>query len=305
MSNIVGNRFAFKVSVIIATYRRYDSLLRAVKSLINQTYSNIEIVVIDDNADTDWNKRIKTAVDKIQIETKSNIILIQNKVNQGSANTRNIGVRTSTGDYVTFLDDDDVYLPSKIETQLNDMLIENADYSVTDIELFNSEDKLIERRTRAYIINKDSNSLLTYHLKYHITGTDTIMFKRTYFDLIGGFPGIDVGDEFYLMEKAILGNGIFCYSKHCFVKAYIHEGEDNGLSSGIKKIHGENELFDKKKQYFNLLSKQDIKFITMRHYAVISFAYFRSKHYLKFMINALKAFFTSPKSCFELINKHR
>lgn len=45
---------------------------------------------------------------------------------------------------------------------------------------------------------------MKYHLLYHMTGTDTLMFKGEYLRRIGGFPTIDVGDEFYLMEQAIL-----------------------------------------------------------------------------------------------------
>lgn len=290
-----------KVSIIIATYRREESLVVALNSLSSQTYENYEIVLVDDNDDKIWNDKVKRIVDNFKKENENiDINFIINHPNQGSAKARNIGIEAAKGDYITFLDDDDLYLPSKIENQLENMLSQDADYSITDLYLYNEDNKLVDKRIRSYIKKYDKNSLLEYHLMNHMTGTDTLMFKRDYLLNIGMFDNIDIGDEFYLMLKAIDGNGKLCYVPRCDVKAFVHKGE-NGLSSGKNKIDGENQLFEFKKKYFSSLSKKSIRYIKMRHHAVLALAYFKINKKILFFKEAIYSFIISPKCCIKLL----
>lgn len=286
------------VSVIIATYKRDISLKNAIESIMKQTYEDIEIIVVDDNADEKWNYKVKGIIDNIN--KIHPIIYIKNEVNKGSAETRNIGIRKATGEYITFLDDDDIYLPKKIENQLNHMIDTGADYSVTDLELLNENGKRVEKRTRDYIKNNSIDELLKKHLMHHITGTDTMMFKKEYLNSIGGFEAINVGDEFYLMQKAIEAGGKFTYLPICDIKAYVHS-KTEGLSSGDNKINGENLLYEYKKKYFNRLDKKTIRYINMRHYAVLAFAEIRRKEYVKFMKYSIQAGVSSPLGCIKLL----
>lgn len=286
------------VSIVIATYRREKALLNALKSLTKQTYKNIEIIVVDDNADKVWNDKVKKIIEIF--EDIHPIVYIKNETNKGSAETRNIGINTARGEYITFLDDDDIYLPSKVENQVRYMIEEKADFSITDLELLSESGKRIETRTREYIKDTSKESLFKYHLMHHITGTDAMMFKKEYLSKIGGFPGIDVGDEFYLMQRAIEEGGKFTYIPTCDIKAYVHTKTD-GLSSGESKINGENDLYEFKRRYFNILDSRSIKYIKMRHYAVIAFAEARRKNIYKMAINAIKSFLCSPLDFVNLI----
>ncbi len=292
------------VSVIVATYKREQELKQALISLCNQDYKDFEIVLVDDNGQEEWNAKVKDIVDAVQAEYP-NVPLqyIVNSPNQGSAKTRNIGIEKANGEYVTFLDDDDIYLPSKITNQVTFMQENNLDYSITDLDLFNQEEKLVDKRTRSYIKETSTEALRVYHLKYHITGTDTMMFKKEYLDAIGGFAPIDVGDEFYLMQRAIEGAGKFGYLPKCDVKAYIHTGENAGVSSGQGKIDGENALYEYKKRFFDKLSKRDVRYIKMRHNAVLAFANVRMKKYFMFLILGIKSFLCSPIQSVVLILK--
>lgn len=282
------------VSIVVATYRRDESLIRALASLAEQTYKNIQIVLVDDNDEPQWNEKVKQIVDTFRISyPDTSLTLITNHPNQGSAEARNIGIDEAKGDYITFLDDDDLYLPQKIENQIKSMLDSAADYGFTDLCLYNENDKLVDKRVRKYIEKTDMTSLLTYHLMHHMTGTDTFMFRREYLNVIGGFDPIDVGDEFYLMHKAIVAGGKFAYLSACDVKAYVHT-ENSGLSSGIQKIEGENHLFDFKKKYFDQLSLKQIRYIKVRHFAVIAFATLHQRQYGKFLKNVFKAVCISP-----------
>ena len=180
------------------------------------------------------------------------------------------------------------------------MIKENADFSITDLELFSERGTKIEKRTREYIREKTTKALLKYHLMYHMTGTDTMMFKKDYLMSIGGFPHINVGDEFYLMQRAIEQGGKFSYLPVCDIKAYIHT-ETQGLSSGESKINGENALYEMKKQYFKELDRKAIQYIKMRHYAVLGFAELRRKHYISFIRNAVMSMMASPIECIKLL----
>ena len=283
-----------QVSVVVATYRRDTTLKNALESLTRQTYPEMEIILVDDNADAQWGAVVQNIVEDFRrSHPEVKLQYLVNATNQGSAKTRNIGIQAAKGEYITFLDDDDLYLPEKIARQAEYMENGGYDYSITDLLLYNAEDKCIDRRIRSYIRDTAADALKLYHLKYHMTGTDTMMFTKAYLTQIGGFAPIDVGDEYYLMMRAIEAGGRFGYLPGCDVKAYVHTGE-GGLSSGDQKINGENALYEYKKTLFPGLSAKDVRYIKMRHYAVIAYAELRRKNYWKFMRGALQAFLTAP-----------
>lgn len=282
------------VSVIIATYRRDSSLRRAIESVLAQTYSDIELIVIDDNADAEWNERVSEIVRGYGIKG-----YVRNDNNRGSAETRNIGVRAASGEYVTFLDDDDVYLPEKIEKQLGDMLDKDADFSITDLLLYDEREKLVDKRIRTYLTDFSRDALIKSHMMHNLTGTDTIMFKRDYILKVGCFGDIDVGDEFYLMLRAIEGGGRMTYLPRCDVKAYVHE--EGGLSSGDEKEKGENLVYEHKKKYFHLFDKKSIRYIVVRHYMVLTLAAIRKRSFVLAFKYMCKCFFTSPVACISVI----
>ena len=282
-----------KVSIIIATYRRDKTLRNAILSVMQQkSTAEIEVIVVDDNADLEWNKRVREIVEAFSKYEKE-IQLIINEKNLGSANSRNRGIETAGGEYVSFLDDDDVYLENKVERQLVHMIRNNADFSITDLALYSENEVLIEKRNRYYIKSYDKGSLLRYHFMFHMTGTDTLMFKRQYILEIGGFPPIDSGDEFHLMKNAIEAGGKLAYLDACDMKAYVHTG-DGGLSSGAVKIAGENQLYSFKKQYFSRFDKKTQRYISVRHYVVIAFAELRMRKIFAAGGYAIRAFVVSP-----------
>lgn len=117
-----------KVSIIIPTYKRGQFLERAIDSVVRQTYFNIQIIVVDDNGNN--NKfREETEERMLKYENNENIIYIKNPTNIGGSKSRNVGIRESNGDYITFLDDDDVYLPDKVKLQLEYMCKYNLELS--------------------------------------------------------------------------------------------------------------------------------------------------------------------------------
>lgn len=286
------------VSVVLATFHRDATLKRALDSLKNQTFRNFEVVVVDDNNDEKWNSKVSDIIDGFD---EIRIIYIKNEKNEGSAKARNLGIEKASGEYVTFLDDDDEYLPEKIERQYKFMKNGGYDFSVTDLYLYNENGKITERRIRSYIKECDIDSLMRYHFLYHLTGTDTLMFKKEYILSVNGFGPVDVGDEFYLMQRAIEKGGKFGYLNRCDVKAYVHYGT-GGMSSGNGKIEGENALYQYKCKYLSRFDGKSKRYIKMRHYAVLSFAEFRRRNIGSALVNGICAVFFNPLECVKLLS---
>lgn len=104
-----------RVSVVIPTYKRKaSSVLKAVESVQKQTYQNIEIIVVDDNGETQLSHEIFFALKSFE-----DVKYIAHKENKGACWARNTGIKNSTGEYIAFLDDDDTWKEEKIEKQMN------------------------------------------------------------------------------------------------------------------------------------------------------------------------------------------
>lgn len=112
MDDLLPMKFPL-VSVIVPNYNNEAFIAKCFDSLLKQTYSNIEIIFVDD-CSTDQSVKIVKSYQKLH----QKINIIQNPVNMGVSVTRNIGLITATGKYVTTLDSDDEYLPKKIEQEV-------------------------------------------------------------------------------------------------------------------------------------------------------------------------------------------
>jgi GT2 family glycosyltransferase len=124
-----------KVSVIIPTYNRFSFLINAINSVKNQTYPNIEIIVINDGSSqeeyyTDQLKKILPS-NSIWLNLSSNSSYYVGDTGR-AAYTRNIGLKLFTGEYVAFLDDDDIWFPEKIEKQIESMKESGCKMSCTE-----------------------------------------------------------------------------------------------------------------------------------------------------------------------------
>ncbi|MDA3781123.1 MAG: glycosyltransferase [Bacteroidales bacterium] len=105
------------VSVIIPTYSRPTKLKDAIESVLNQTYKQLEIVVVDDNSPNTVGRN-ETA-NLISQFDDPRILYICHDINRGANAARNTGIKESSGEYIAFLDDDDRYVSAKIEEQIN------------------------------------------------------------------------------------------------------------------------------------------------------------------------------------------
>lgn len=111
------------VSIVIPTYKRSVFLRRAIDSALNQTYKEIEIIVVDDNNDGD-NFRKETEEVMKHYESDRRVHYLKHTFNINGSAARNTGIKFSKGKYIALLDDDDYFAPKKIELQVE--MLENT-----------------------------------------------------------------------------------------------------------------------------------------------------------------------------------
>lgn len=241
------------VSIVMPTYKRSVFLERALISLINQTYKNIEIIVVDDNAKylEDRNKTRKV-LDKFKIDSR--IVVIENKINLGGSLSRNEGIRVAKGKYISFLDDDDEYELNKIEKQIRfykEKFENKKGFVYCQAGLYDEKNNKIGC-TKAYI---DGNKEMLYESMYGgISTTPTLFMDKDLLLDVGGFEKLDCGQEWYLVLKILLKNYEGYHMKDELLRYYQHS-EERITTNYEKKYNGEKYLYEIKKEYIKKFSE--------------------------------------------------
>lgn len=290
------------ISVITPTYNRAQYLSQAVDSVIAQTYTDWELLVVDDNKPDSEARRATAEV--MSHYSDSRIHYIQNERNMGGAAARNVGIFQAKGEYIAFLDDDDMYLPDRLEVQLKQMLEHDWDVSVMDGATYNfvTGEKLAERHQ--HLRNgMTKEELIRSHLLYHISGTNSFMYRTAFIQQIGGFDDIPSCQEYILMQKSLDADPRFGYIPEIHIKNFMHPGDQ--LSTGPKKLKGQQILFENKKKYFNLLTKNEQKQVICRHHGVLFFVYYKMHKYGRAISEAIKCFFSSPKHAWKWYQEYK
>lgn len=125
-----------KVSVIIPVYNRIDWTIEAIKSVLIQTHQNFEVLVIDDGSTDDISKLIEICKEDKRIKYFY-------KKHAGPSSARNLGIKKAKGEYIAFLDSDDLFMPNKIETQLRFMVEYDILFSHTSYQKIDEQGKYI------------------------------------------------------------------------------------------------------------------------------------------------------------------
>ena len=278
------------VSVVIPTYERADRLPRAVESVLSQTYSNIEVLVVNDN-EPDSAFDIET--ERVLASFEDERLRVLHTVGRtGGGAARNYCCENARGEYLAFLDDDDEYEPDKIETQLSFMLQNDLDMSWQDVAWYDEGGKLVERRQLDHAEGYDQESLLRAHLKIPISPTSIYMLKRKVFEKTDGFGEVATGQDWWLMLRCIESGARIGYMPGVHVRQYLHAGKR--LSLGNNKIRGEEERHRVVQGYYDRLSREEIRFIEFRHNAVLAISSIRSHSLISALGYLAKALAISP-----------
>ena len=279
-----------KISVIIPTHNRADILPRAIRSIQNQTRPVDEIIVVSDGSTDNTEEVVKELAEK-----DSRIRLIAYHPGHNGNYARNKGLEAASGEFIAFLDDDDKYLPDKLEKQISFIQKYRLDGCYHDVKWFNEKEKQVEYRTMDYTQDYSPEGLLKAHILHSIAPTSIYMFRKDKLLTTEGFGEVASGQDFILMLRCIEKGMKLHYMEGAYVIQYLHSGRR--ISLGDSKIKGENMLYRLKHQYFYLLTEEEQAYVKFRHYAVLAFSSMRSKRWRMAARYAVKTVKTSPWFC--------
>jgi teichuronic acid biosynthesis glycosyltransferase TuaG len=232
-----------KVSIVIPTYNRFNFLLNTIKSVKEQTYKNIEIIIVNDCSqekeyyDYCWED---VKIIHLNENTKKKFGVVC------SGYVRNIGIMMSTGKYIAFCDDDDIWFPQKLELQINAMKESGCMMSATDgligKGIYNENNKYLKYNAECHYntlqqIYKNKGSKLLDNGFPHIWNLDflkihncivcsSVVIEKTILDKINNFENIKNGREDYDCWLQALKHTNCVYLKDiCF---YYDEGHGYG-----------------------------------------------------------------------------
>ena len=174
------------VSVIMPYYNKKNYFIESINSTLNQTYTNLEIIIVYDDQNRSDLQYINNC---IKNDLRVNIIL--NEKNKGAAYSRNKAISIARGEYIAFLDCDDYWETNKIEVQLNFMLTYGYDFSHTTYQVLNYNGKIIG--------TVKAQKTLKYKelLKSCDIGLSSVILKRKLLNDIK-FPELKTKEDFVL-----------------------------------------------------------------------------------------------------------
>ena len=211
----------YKVSIIIPYYQKKIFFLKTLKSALNQTYKNFEIIIVYDDpsrTDLEYIKRISKFNKKITL-------LINNK-NLGAGYSRNKGIKYSKGKFIAFLDADDLWDKKKLSIQINFMRNKKINFSHTSYKIVDEKNNLLGRQiVKKYTSYSDL-------LKSCDIGLSTVVVKK---DIIKEniFPNLKTKEDYVLWLKLVKINKVYGFKK---VLSSWRKSKNSLSSSFFQKI---------------------------------------------------------------------
>lgn len=186
------------VSIIVPVFRVEEYLKRCIESMINQTYKNIEIILVDDGSDDNCPKICD------EYSKKDQRITVIHKQNGGLSDARNFGIKKSKGEYITFVDSDDTIEPDYIECLLNTLIKNNADISICGYMVKYDNGKNIPNANGKKLVlnSKETLENMLYQEDFNVASWAKL-YKRNLFDKIE-FPVGKIHEDAFTTYKLVL-----------------------------------------------------------------------------------------------------
>lgn len=166
------------VSCVIPTHNRVDLLPRALESVLNQTYANIEVIVVSDGSTDNTNE-----IMNLYCESDKRIKFINYFPARGGNIARNTGIEKSNGEYIAFLDDDDEWMPDKIEKQIRMMKDKNVGLVYTGVRIIYVNEDV----AYSFMGKEEGNLSEKIMLDNCIGTTSTVMIRKALLNSVGMF----------------------------------------------------------------------------------------------------------------------
>ena len=226
-----------KISIIIPIYNSEFNLKKCLDSVINQTYKNIEIILIDD-ASTDNSYQIC-----LEYKNKdSRIILLHNNINQGVSISRNIALKHVSGKYITFIDSDDYVSLDYVETMYNLIKIDNYDIAViVYVKIINNKEKFIFKE-KQNILNQEEAFEKLFEDNNFTPAVVCKLFKKELFNHIK-FPDYKIFEDIEVIGNILLKVNKIIYSS---ISKYYYVIRPNSLSFSSYTIKDHDRIIHSK-----------------------------------------------------------
>lgn len=207
------------VSVVIPTFKRPDKLSRAIDSVLAQTYPNVEVIVVDDN-DPDTEGRKMTEHIMCSYENNPKVKYVKHEHNKNGSAARNTGARNSDSEYIAFLDDDDVFYPEKMESQIGVLSSRDASWGCCYSKFEVVKPNGISLRSKE---KREGNLRLEALMReFHIASGSNILIRREAFEKIQGFDESFIRNQDIEFLTRILEQYKIAYSSVLGLRVYLH-----------------------------------------------------------------------------------
>src|SRR5262245_10505045 len=221
-----------KVSVIIPTHNRAHFLRGAIFSVLNQTFQDFEIIVVDD-ASNDTTSQVVGSFDDKRLR------FIRHETNKGGSAARNTGILASKCDYIAFLDDDDEWLPEKLAKQMDILLTSPPEVGCVYTG-FVGVDRTNGKVIGQHIPTKRGNLFNDLLLSNCIGGTSSVLLKKTSLQKVGLFDESLPRHQDFDLWIRIANHFLFEYVPEPLFKYYFHDHRIStnldAIDRGIEKI---------------------------------------------------------------------
>ena len=163
-----------KIDIILPNYNSHEFIVKTVKSIIDQSYLNWKLTIVDDSS----NQKTKSILKRFSKNKKINIYWL--KKNQGAGFCRNYALKKTKSPYITFIDSDDIWKKNKLKNQINFMLKNKYSFSYTYYETFGNKKRLItppKRFNYSSFIRNTSIATSTMMIRRNVI--TNVKFSRT------------------------------------------------------------------------------------------------------------------------------
>lgn len=281
-------------TVVIPTYKGTKNLLRAVKSALNQTITDLEVIVVDDNGKDTVEQK---ATEKLLSENISDARLkyIALEKNSGGSAARNKGASVASGKFINFLDDDDAIESTKIETQINALTNVDSSYG-----LAYSSSRIYSDGVLSNVITPTHSGDILYDFlmgKIKI-GTGTVLISRDVWYKLGGYDESFVRHQDWEFFARVLSNYKAIATPTAFFERYI---TNRNLPANVTKAeeYADHYIGFLKCANLNISAKQLKKVINYNN-SRIAWLYLKQKNMKKVDL-VLGKYDFKPKAVFSFV----
>lgn len=288
------------VSVVLPTYNRANTISRSIDSVLNQTYSNLELIVVDDGSSDNTD-----AIISEYVLTDSRVNYVKQE-HLGANRARNLGIKLARGQYIAFQDSDDIWFNNKLEKLMNISEWQDEAYA----GVFSAFYKCDQNDSK-YIIPKDKIELLSWEEQFKLLlvnnfiGTPSMILKKEAIEDVGGFSvNLPRFQDWEFCIRIGIKYKLYYYPEPLFIAYESLNSISKNKEAGIEALEFILSNF------YDLIS-QDRKVLSFHHYRLGSNYFWLGKklrainNFYKAILNNPLCIMTLSKAAFRFLVKNK